>query len=163
MNALRRLLVVLVLAAATVLVAFTRPAWACSCAQINPLESAELAFTGVAVSVDRPWRSGDVEVRFAIETVQKGAAAEHVDLVTHSDSATCGYDFTEGHRYRVYVTDGRTTLCDGNEDLGLAETTTPTGTPTPTGPPIALWTAVTAGLVLTAAAILLLRRRRTRS
>src|SRR3712207_5084302 len=97
-----------------------RPAWACSCAQVNALEVAELAFTGVATSVDRPMMPGDVEVEFAVESVRKGAAGGRVELVTHSDSATCGYGFTEGHRYEVFAAGGRTGLCDGNVDLGAA-------------------------------------------
>ena len=101
MNALRRVLVVLLLAASALMITASRPAWACSCAQIDPLESAELAFTGVAASVRQPWLSDEVTVRFAVESVQKGSTGAEIALTTHSDGATCGYTFTEGHRYRV--------------------------------------------------------------
>ncbi len=154
MRLLRRVLVVLVLAASALVAGTARPAWACSCAQVDALEAAELAFTGVATSVDRPVMPGDVEVEFAVESVRKGAAGERVELVTHSDSATCGYGFTEGHRYEVFASGGRTGLCDGNVDLGAAPEP-------PADRPTGLWTTV-AVLAVTAAAgvVLLVRRRR---
>jgi hypothetical protein len=155
-NALRRVLVVLVLAASALMITASRPAWACSCAQIDPLESAELAFTGVAASVRQPWFSDEVTVRFSVESVQKGATDDEIELTTHSQSPACGYTFTEGHRYRVYADGTETTSCDGNEDLGFA------GTP-PAKTPVALWTATAAAVILTAAALVFLYRRRRRS
>jgi hypothetical protein len=148
---LRRVLVVLVLAASALVAGTARPAWACSCAQVDALEAAELAFTGVATSVDRPWTPGDVEVTFAVESVRKGAAGERVELVTHSDEPTCGYGFTEGHRYEVFATGGRTGLCDGNVDLGAAP---------PAQRVTGRWTTVAVLAVLAAAGAVLIRRRR---
>ncbi len=153
MSLLRRVLVVLVLAASALTVAAARPAWACSCARIDPLESAELAFTGVATSVHKPWTSDEVTVRFAVESVRKGTAGDEVELTTHSQSPACGYPFTEGHRYRVYSNGTKTTSCDGNEDLGR------TGVPA-SETPVAGWTVTAAGVALAATAFVFLYRRR---
>jgi hypothetical protein len=152
-HALRRILVVLVLAASALMITASRPAWACSCAQIDPLESAELAFTGVATSVRQPWFSDEVTVHFAVESVQKGATGDETELTTHSQGPACGYPFTEGHRYHVYTDGQETTSCDGNEDLGLAGTQT-------SKTPVALWTATAAAITLAAAALVFIYRRR---
>ena len=155
MNLLRRVLVVLVLAVSALTVAAVRPAWACSCGQIDPLESAEIAFTGVAASVDQAWTSDLVTVRFAVESVQKGSTGAQIELTTHSQGPACGYAFTEGHRYRVHTDGTETNSCDGNEDLGFV------GVP-PSGVPVARWAAVAAAVALIAAAGVLLYGRRRR-
>jgi hypothetical protein len=116
---LRRALVVLILAVSALFFTAARPAWACSCAEVDALESAEVAFTGIATDVDRPWTPGTVTVTFDVESIEKGQVGRETELTTHSDSPACGYPFTEGHRYRVYARDGATNSCDGNEDLGL--------------------------------------------
>jgi hypothetical protein len=114
---LRRVLVLLLLVLAPSPVA-ARPAWACSCAaDFDPLERAEVAFVGVADDVDPDWFGNEVEVSFAVESVLKGDAGESVTLVTMKDSASCGYGFVEGGRYRVYASGGETWSCDGNELL----------------------------------------------
>ncbi len=157
MTFLRRALVVLVLAAAALVTAAAPPAWACSCAEIDPLESAELAFTGVATSVHKPWTSDLVTIRFAVESVQKGKAGDEVELTTHSEGPTCGYPFIEGRRYRVYTNGTDTTSCDGNEDLGFAGVP-----PSPSENPVARWTATATGAVgAVALAVVLYRRRRS--
>jgi hypothetical protein len=117
---LRRALVVLILAVSALFFTAARPAWACSCAEVDALENAEVAFTGIATKVDRPWTQGTVTVTFDVESIEKGQVGREAELTTHSDSPACGYAFTEGHRYRVYARDGATNLCDGNEDLGFA-------------------------------------------
>ncbi len=143
----------LVLAASALTTAAAGPAWACSCGEIDPLESAEVAFTGVAASVRDPWLGDRVTVRFAVESVQKGAVDSEVEVTTHSQGPACGYRFTEGHRYRVYTDGAETTSCDGNEDLGFV------GVP-PSGTPVLRWAAAGGGVVLGAAVLLLLYRRR---
>lgn len=98
------------------------PAWACSCAtDFDPLERSELAFVGVVEDVDGSWTSREVNVEFAVDSVVKGDAGESVTLVTSEDSASCGYEFVEGSRYRVYANDGETSLCDGNELLAAGD------------------------------------------
>lgn len=120
---LRRLLVLLLLVLAPLPVA-ARPAWACSCADnSDPLGNSETAFVGVAEDVDGDMFGNEVEVRFAVESVQKGEAGNSVVLVTMKDSASCGYEFVEGGRYRVFETDGQTNLCDGNELLSTGHAT----------------------------------------
>jgi hypothetical protein len=120
---LRRVLVLLLLVLAPIPVA-ARPAWACSCASgFDPLERSDSAFVGVAEEVDAGWFGDEVEVAFAVESVLKGDPGRSVTLVTMKDSASCGYRFVEGGRYRVYAAGGETTSCDGNELLSTGHGT----------------------------------------
>jgi hypothetical protein len=118
---LRRVLVVLILAGSALAFTAARPAWACSCGDNpDPLESAEAAFTGIATDVDRPWSTGGtVTVTFEVESMAKGEVGRQAELTTSSQGPACGYEFVEGHRYRVYARDGATNSCDGNADLGF--------------------------------------------
>lgn len=114
---LRRVLVLLLLVLAPIPIA-ARPAWACSCATgFDPLARSEVAFVGVAEDVDAGWFGNEVEVEFAVESVLKGSSDEQVTLITMKDEASCGYEFVEGGRYRVYSNAGETSSCDGNELL----------------------------------------------
>lgn len=165
MTALRRILIVLILAAASLAFASTRPAWACSCAaEIDHLDLASTAFVGVAAEVDE-WTGRKVTIRFDVEDMLKGDPAEEIELVTDAEGGACGYEFTEGHRYRVFADKGVTGLCDGNEDLGIAS---PPGDTTlrraDAAAPEAdlstgLWTSA-AVVVAAGLAFLLMRRRR---
>jgi hypothetical protein len=120
---LRRFLVLVLLVLAPLPVA-ARPAWACSCGGLaDPLDSAEAAFVGVAEDVDEPLFGNEVKVRFAVESVLKGDPGNPVMLVTMQDSASCGYEFAEGGRYRVYEIDGGTNLCAGNQLLSTGHDT----------------------------------------
>jgi len=146
---LRRFLAVLFLVVAGLVVAPSGPAWACSCGV--PQRTGDLVVVGVAERVSKPWTGDDLRVRIRVESVEQGSAGTRVDLITAVDSAACGYGFSEGHRYRVYANEGSTSLCDGNEDLGLIEQPA-------AGPPWALWWALGSGAVLVAALILFGRR-----
>lgn len=150
---LRRFLAVLFLALAGVAVIPSGPAWACSCAE--PDHTGALVVVGVAERVEKPLIGQDVRVRIRVESVANGSAGKELELTTAADGAACGYGFEEGHRYRIYPNDGATTLCDGNEDLGLVES--PAG-----GPPGALWWAAPGAGAVLVAALLLLRWRRRR-
>jgi len=154
-NLLRRALVVLIIAGSALFFTAARPAWACSCGTIDALESAEVAFTGVATDVDRPWTPGTVTGTFDVESIEKGTVGRQAELTTHSDGPACGYPFTEGHRYRVYANGGATNSCDGNQDLGFVVAPRP---------PAATAQWVFAGAVVIAAAAaagyLWFRRRR---
>ncbi|MEU4621161.1 hypothetical protein AB0G04_14430 [Actinoplanes sp. NPDC023801] len=120
---LRRFLVLLLLVLAPLPVS-ARPAWACSCADNpDPLGRSETAFVGVAEDVDGSWSGNEVEVRFAVESILKGDAGASVTLITMKDSASCGYGFVEGGRYRVFASGGETNLCDGNELLSSGHPT----------------------------------------
>jgi hypothetical protein len=120
---LRRVLVLLLLVLAPIPV-FAQPAWACSCATgFDPLERSGTAFVGVARDVDVGWFGNEVEVEFAVESILKGEPGKSVSLTTMEDSASCGYEFVEGGRYRVYATDGETNSCDGNELLSTGHGT----------------------------------------
>jgi hypothetical protein len=120
---LRRFLVLVLLVLSPLPVA-ARPAWACSCGGLaDPLDSSETAFVGVAEDVDEPLFGNETKVRFAVESVLKGQPDDRVTLVTMNDSASCGYDFVEGGRYRVYANSGGTNLCAGNELLSTGHDT----------------------------------------
>jgi hypothetical protein len=82
-------------------------------------------------------------------------AGAQVELSTAAQGTACGYEFREGHRYRVYGHRGTTSSCAGNEDLGLVD-------PPAGGPPGALWWALGSGAVVVAALILLSRRGKRR-
>lgn len=148
---LRRFLAVLLLAVAGLAVLPSGPAWACSCGV--PQRAGDLVVVGVAERVNKPWLGQDVRVRIRVEAVERGTAGERVELTTAENGGTCGYGFQEGHRYRVHANEGSTTLCDGNEDLGLVEKPA-------AGPPRALWWAVGGTAALLVAALILIRRRR---
>ncbi|MEU4557298.1 hypothetical protein AB0F72_02850 [Actinoplanes sp. NPDC023936] len=106
-------------------------AWACSCAD-GGLADAELAFDGVVRSVQS--RGGEERVKFAVGTVLKGAAGAEVTLTTWDNEASCGYQFDEGRRYRVYSVAGTTSLCSGNELLAGAPATEAGAPATGAGP-----------------------------
>jgi hypothetical protein len=110
------MVVLLILLGAGVLVAPAPPAWACSCAQIDALQFADVAFVGRVVSIGTDVDGGR-KVEFAVDSVQKGSAGSTVSLTTSGSSASCGFDFAVGHRYRVFARSGQTTLCSGNQEL----------------------------------------------
>src|SRR5262245_4290524 len=102
---MRRLLhatVTALLGALILVIGPAAPAWACDCAMLSAeqaLTSADLAFTGVVVAIDKPafpTSSADpVQVRFLVESVRKGSPGDHVTLSTALDGASCGYGFQE--------------------------------------------------------------------
>lgn len=101
-------------------------ACACSCVPVTAAQAAQqadLVFDGVVLTVDG--RAGQasgrpLRVRFAVESVSKGAAVDRVELTTENNSAACGFNFEPGQRYRVHATAGATGLCSGNRELGPA-------------------------------------------
>jgi hypothetical protein len=157
---------------AGVLVAPAPPAWACSCAKIDVLQWADVAFVGRVVSIGID-RQVERKVEFAVESVQKGSAGSTVTLTTSISSASCGFDFAVGLRYRVFADSGRTGLCSGNVELAGFES--PPGDRVSLAPAITqprpgvyarpssfpkLWVPVGAGmLVLAGLAVFLVRRR----
>jgi hypothetical protein len=153
---MRRVLVVLVLVAMSLIFTTARPAWACSCAVTSPgLKAADLAFVGVADDVDKPWSAGGnvvVKVRFSVESVQKGTAGAHAEVTTNSEGPACGFEFVKGYRYQVYSNQGATDSCIGNQQLARAYVPETHG---------GWWWSLGLGtLVLAGAAAVILRRRR---
>ena len=149
---LRRLLAVLFLLATVLVVAPAGPAWACSCGALR--RTGDLVVVGVVESVRRT--SGDeLQVRLRVDVIERGSAGAQVELSTAAQDTACGYEFREGHRYRVYGNQGTTSSCAGNEDLGLADP--PSG-----GTTGALWWSLGSGAVVVAALILLSRRGKRR-
>lgn len=111
---------VLLAIATPLVVAPATPACACSCVAFTEPEAvarAEVVFDGVVLGLQGDDRSAR-RVRFAVENLVKGQAGDRVEVTTEGSSASCGYDFEVGRRYRVNVTDGNTGLCSGNRLLG---------------------------------------------
>ncbi|HEX8632213.1 MAG TPA: hypothetical protein VF755_28990 [Catenuloplanes sp.] len=121
--------------AVSVVSAPAAPACACSCARPSEnkaLERAELVFDGAVLAVNGRRDDAGRRVAFTVDAVVKGQAAVRVEVATSGSSASCGYEFEVGRRYRVFVTGGGTGLCSGNrlqEPAGR-----PGGGPTPSGP-----------------------------
>ncbi len=152
-------------------------ACACSCAVATEAEYdnlADLVFTGVVTDIDRPLLGGgggNFSVKFAVEEVSKGQAAQSIVLTTASDSATCGFNFGVGNRYRVYSHSGATGLCSGNKALGAAPSAGEVA-PSALGgaaPEVPLdegfpygWVALGGGVVIAGAVVLLLLPMRRR-
>ncbi len=112
----RRLKPIAALAAALFFLG-SNAALACLCDQLSPTAAARNAatvFTGVARGRVAPERVGFGErVEFTVETVYKGAIPNRSSVTV--DATDCGYVFSDGERYTVFVTaDGRTNLCMGN-------------------------------------------------
>jgi hypothetical protein len=69
------MIVLLILLVAGVLVAPAPPAWACSCAQVDALKLADVAFVGRVVSIGTD-ADGGRRVELTVESVQKGTVGE---------------------------------------------------------------------------------------
>lgn len=124
-TALRRSGLIAAFAAALMLVG-SNVAWACLCDQFSPTAAARNAatvFTGVVrgrVAPPDVVRSGvrivtrsEDYVEFNVETVYKGDAPSRWSVGVNATD--CGYVFSDGERYTVFVTaDGKTNLCMGN-------------------------------------------------
>lgn len=109
-------------------------AFACSCAPKpeleTALEQASLVFVGrVEDQRPSPFKKGQIEVKFIVFRKFKGfeelPKSEFVLIHTAKDSATCGYNFTNGFEYLVYATgtpaNFRTNLCSRTEVLENAQ------------------------------------------
>jgi len=119
------------------LVLFYRPlpAAACSCMVLPPadiaLTEATAVFSGEVIAIDdskgMDGESGKI-VRFKATDVWKGVDNADISVLTGSDSAGCGIDFTIGKEYLVYAhtwdMNGKTvlstTICDRTAELANA-------------------------------------------
>lgn len=121
------------------------PAWACSCAEDDPDERAELIVVGMVTAVS------DRSIRLAVESVEKGDLADDT-LVLRSgrNEASCGYDFRAGARYRVNSVDGATGLCTGVRPLPAR--------PAPSAEPATSGASTTSGTSATSSASATLAR-----
>jgi hypothetical protein len=107
-----------------------RPAYACSCVPPPPpqvdREQATAVFAGTvsALGGSSPLNEGDIMVTFELQEVWKGPEGPQLTLVTASNSAACGYAFTQGESYLVYAdvqgNQLRTNLCTRTTLLALA-------------------------------------------
>ena len=98
-------------------------AWACICDQFTPIAAAAHAatvFTGIVrgsvepTAVNGMMNTGwETRVDFNVETVYRGAAPSRWSVST--DNTDCGYAFSYGERYTVFVTgQDKTNTCMGN-------------------------------------------------
>ena len=98
-------------------------AWACICDQFTPVAAAAHAatvFTGVVrgsvepTPVNGMMSTGwETRIDFNVETVYRGAAPSRWSVRT--DNTSCGYEFSYGERYTVFVTgEDKTNTCMGN-------------------------------------------------
>ena len=97
-------------------------AWACQCNQFSPTAAAGNAatvFTGIVRGSVRPppvngiTTQFEVRVDFNVETVYKGDAPSRWSV--NVNDTDCGYPFTGGERYTVFVTgEDKTNQCMGN-------------------------------------------------
>lgn len=111
-------------------------AWACSCAggtRAELFDRADHVFVGVVIGAADPGADQEGPVStgreitwtFDVDAVEKGDVTDPVDVGSAADGVSCGYVFSEGVRYRVYVHQARdgglqTGLCSGNQELGRA-------------------------------------------
>ncbi len=118
---MRRAILALV-AAGTFVVLQATPCLACSCKEATPaeiFERSDVVFTGTAIE-DTPFAfsSGEVETRFTVEEVHKGAVAGlTVSVFAANQTPACGVIFRGGTRYTVYAGDDpgglETNSCSG--------------------------------------------------
>lgn len=106
-------------------------AFACSCmmpgAPAAELERSSTVFAGKVVSITPVNRGGvapQLQVRFEVSQSWKGPAAQTIELMTSTDSASCGFSFAQGSEYVVYANDSEgylgTNLCSRTRALGDA-------------------------------------------
>lgn len=111
---------------AAALVHPAQSAYACSCMMPPPpgeaRDQAQAVFSGVASFV-QPGKDG-VLVTFDVNQVWKGPSEPQLTLFTSANSASCGYEFTQGEEYIVYgfAQDGQlsTGLCSRTAPLASA-------------------------------------------
>lgn len=140
----------LVFAVSAIVIGHAPGAWACSCAggmsQEDYRKQSAAAFVGVPLerheserNDTQPYDAAVVEYVFDVEQTLKGDLDRKVRATSSDHGATCGFTFTVGHRYRVYLYESEdgtyaTGLCSGNQDLGPVERTAqPVSSASPAG------------------------------
>jgi hypothetical protein len=130
-----RLVTSLVVAAATSTTLAMVPvnrAMACSCIAFTEKQAfaaADVVFEGVVVAEPfwaLHWFSNsaaEVRFEFAVESVAKGGPLpEEVEVATAQNGASCGAEFAQGQRWRVFADSSgdhlASGLCSGNRLLG---------------------------------------------
>jgi hypothetical protein len=154
---------------------FTGQAYACSCMIPPPpqeaLQGSSAVFAGKVVGIEAPQgamiSSADpVAVKFEVSQVWKGPQEATIVITTPRDSASCGFEFTQGGEYIVYAWDGErgleTGLCSRTNSLANAQEdlaafgqgyTPPQAAPEQEASPMILWLAVAGVLVVGAGLI----------
>ena len=145
---MRRLLVLVLVASATLLVT-GRSALGCSCAQGDPrtaLARSDAAFVGRLETKESPtpspegfYNSGQpVTYTFAVERSVKGELGKRVDVESAAYGASCGLEVRVGERTGLFLyrDDGqwKSGLCSQIEPEALIEAAKPLPAPTSKGP-----------------------------
>jgi len=109
--------------------------YACSCAAPGPaqneLERSDAVFKGEVIGVvdakeNSALQSSADSIAFIIKVdeIWKGINQTEVVVYTERDSASCGFNFMEGHEYLIYASksegDLRVSLCSRTTDLASA-------------------------------------------
>lgn len=125
----------LLVSAALLILIAPRPVSACSCVADVPLcESfwnADLVFEGEVVAIESLPGSNSTgprfvkrQVRFTVERVWRGNAADSVTVMTGAGGGDCGYNFRKGRKYLVFASEheGRlwTNICSPTKPLDRA-------------------------------------------
>ena len=85
-----------------------RPGSACSCGPVptpaEALERAHVVFSGTVMQIEgMPPHGTPLLVAFRADRWWKGGNRESVSVVTMSDGAACGFEFSEGEAYLVFA------------------------------------------------------------
>jgi hypothetical protein len=146
-------------------VAFTKPDYA---------RQATLVFTGTVTSIDIYGgflllsTADPVKVVFDVDTVYKGDVRKTMAVSTVRNGASCGYEFTLGHRYTVFplLRDGalKADLCLGNVEgpIDPQSYLLGSGYRPADDPPQTARLLIVAGTVLATLAFIAVERRRVR-
>lgn len=124
-RALKMTIVLLFFAALFVKISY-KPASACSCIRpAPPLEAKEQAaavFSGTVISQESS--QFEVKVNFKVQRVWKGNIGDTVSVITNTNSAACGINFSDRQSYLVYAFENqnqlRTNLCSRTQLLSRA-------------------------------------------
>lgn len=111
--------------------------FACSCADLQPVEeelaSSKAVFTGSVIEINevlQPNGTMKRDVLFEVEQSWKGINQSQVMITTGSGGGDCGYDFEQGQKYLVYASNSSmygndndliTNICSRTNEISLAQ------------------------------------------
>ena len=125
---LLRLLSVVVVVGVSLII-LREPTQACECEEIDgpwtvtdELERSELVFRGFVTSIEARPGGSTFHIRFSVVTVWKGEVAKDLIIWTRNPSDQCGYRFSKGVEYVVFVHErGLVSSCSLSAPVAEAE------------------------------------------